>query len=198
MVNAREQGLRAAVFLDRDDTLIAARSLSAPPPPAAPGDLVDPDLVRPLPGTVEACGRLSRAGFALIVVSNQGVVARGGAGPATIAAINRRLRELFVSPQGGPLLEAVYWCPFHPKGGGGCFTREHDWRKPGSGMIRSAAAELGLDLSCSWLIGDARRDIEAGIAAGIAPEQCLLVGEDGFADVSEAAGAVLAANAGAP
>jgi D-glycero-D-manno-heptose 1,7-bisphosphate phosphatase len=198
MVDARQQGPRAAVFLDRDDTLIAARSLPAPHPPAAPGDLVDPDLVRPLPGAVEACERLRRAGFILVVVSNQGVVARGGAGPATIAAVNRRLRELLVSPGGKSLLEAVYWCPFHPKGGGGCFTREHEWRKPAGGMIRAAAAELGLDLARSWLIGDAQRDIEAGIAAGIAPERCLLVGGGGLADVSEAAGAVLTARVGEP
>src|SRR5689334_5430399 len=85
---------RPAVFLDRDDTLIAARSLPAPAPPAAPGDLIDPALVRLLPGALAACRRLKEAGFVLVVVSNQGVVARGGASPSRVAAVNRRLCEL--------------------------------------------------------------------------------------------------------
>src|SRR5579862_6089257 len=69
--------MRAAVFLDRDDTLMAANSSPAPPPPCAPGDVIDPGLVLLLPGVLDACRRLKRAGFALVVISNQGVVARG-------------------------------------------------------------------------------------------------------------------------
>ncbi len=164
-----------AVFLDRDDTLIECNGLPAPPPPAAPGDLTDPALVRLLPGVPGACAALKRAGFALVVVSNQGVVARGGATLATVEAINRRVSEL-LHEDGRPLIDRFYFCPFHPKGRVPEFTREHDWRKPAPGMILAAAADMGLDLRDSWLIGDAARDVEAGIGAGLEPGRCLRIG----------------------
>jgi histidinol-phosphate phosphatase family protein len=164
-----------AVFLDRDDTLIECNGLPSPPPPAAPGDLTDPALVRLLPGAREACVELKRAGFMLVVVSNQGVVARGGATLATVEAINRRVGEL-LHEAGRPLIDRFYFCPFHPKGRVPEFTREHPWRKPAPGMILAAAADMGLDLGESWVIGDAARDVEAGIGAGLQPRRCLRIG----------------------
>lgn len=163
---------RPAVFLDRDDTLIRCNDLPAAPPPAAPGDLVDPDVVELLPGVREACGLLQAAGFTLLVVSNQGSVARGAADIALVERVNARARMLL-----HPFVAAFYFCPFHPKGApGGTYTREHHWRKPGAGMLHAAAEELGLDLAASWLIGDAQRDLEAGILAGLEPGRCLRVG----------------------
>jgi D-glycero-D-manno-heptose 1,7-bisphosphate phosphatase len=157
-----------AVFLDRDDTLIECRGLPAPPPPAAPGDIVDASLVRLLPGALEACELLAGAGLALVIVSNQGVVARGGATVAEVERINERVRSL-LTVGGRPLIRAAYFCPFHPKGRVPEFSREHPWRKPAPGMIHAAAEELGLDLSRSWLVGDAPRDVEAGVNAGQVP-----------------------------
>ncbi|HYE63271.1 MAG TPA: HAD-IIIA family hydrolase [Phycisphaerales bacterium] len=179
--------MRPAVFLDRDDTLIACRELPAAPPPCAPGDLIDPGLVRLLPGVLEGCRSLRRTGFALVVVSNQGVVARGGATCAVVDRVNARVGELLIDGAGRPLVERFYYCPFHPKGRVPEFTREHPWRKPAPGMILGAAEELGLDVSRSWLIGDAERDIAAGIGAGLTPERCVRVGEGvSFADAVQA------------
>jgi histidinol-phosphate phosphatase family protein len=160
---------RPVIFLDRDDTLIEANSLPPPPPPAARGDITDPAQVRLLPHAVESCRRLKRAGFLLIVVSNQGTVARGGAPISTIHAVNRRVHELL------PDIDAFYFCPFHPKGAVPGFTREHPWRKPAPGMLLAAAAEFQIDLANSWLIGDADRDIHAGRAAGLPHSHCLLL-----------------------
>jgi D-glycero-D-manno-heptose 1,7-bisphosphate phosphatase len=161
-----------AVFLDRDDTLIEANTLPPPKPPAAPGDVVDPSLVRLLPGTLESCRRLKRAGFLLIVVSNQGVIARGGAALETIHSVNRRIADLI------PDVDAFYFCPFHPKGNVRALAREHPWRKPAPGMVLAAAHEFGVDLDSSWLVGDGPRDIEAGLAAGLAAAHCLMLGRD--------------------
>ncbi len=69
--------MRPAVFLDRDDTLIVNRDLTLRPGERA-GDLADPDRVRLLDGALDGCRWLKRAGFALVIFSNQGVVARGG------------------------------------------------------------------------------------------------------------------------
>jgi D-glycero-D-manno-heptose 1,7-bisphosphate phosphatase len=164
-----QSGMHAAVFLDRDDTLIEANSLPAPSPPANPGDVVDPASVRLLAGVREACMTLRRAGLRLIVYSNQGGVARGAIDLRTVEAINDRVRGL----AGAGVFDAFYVCPFHPRGNRPEFTREHGWRKPAGGMIRAAAAELSIDLTRSWAVGDAARDVEAGVDAGIAPERCV-------------------------
>lgn len=171
--------MRAAVFLDRDDTLIEARSLPAPAPPAAPGDVCDPALVSLLPGALKACRLLKSAGFLLIVVSNQGVVARGGATRERVEEVNARMRELLVDEAGRGLVDAVYYCPYHPKGTVKEFVREHRWRKPAPGMILSAAAAWKVNLADSWVVGDSERDMEAGKAAGVPAAQCLLVGVHG-------------------
>lgn len=158
---------RPAVFLDRDDTLIACRSVTPD------GDLGDPGRVRLLPGAAESCRRLKQAGFALIVVSNQGGVARGKYPTAAVDAVNQRVNELL-----GGLIDAFLYCPYHPAGVVPEFRREHPWRKPAPGMILDAAAALGLDLARSWVIGDAERDCRAGHAAGLQERTILLTRPD--------------------
>ncbi len=170
---------RACVFLDRDETLIANAALPAPsdPHPAwKPGDLADPDLVELLPGALEACGLLRELGFVLVVVSNQGCVARGSATIRDVERVNARVSELLTDDEGHALIERFYYCPYHPMGSVPAYTMEHDLRKPRPGMIRLAAKEMSLDLDRSWLIGDAERDCEAARRAGISAERALLIG----------------------
>ncbi len=160
--------MRTAVFLDRDNTLIDNA-----------GDLADPSLVRLLPGAFGACERLAGAGFTLVVVSNQGVVARGGGSLREVEATNDRVRALLTPPHARrTLAEAFYFCPYHPLGTAERFASEHPWRKPAPGMILAAADELALDLARSWFVGDAERDIRAATAAGIPPPRALLIGPD--------------------
>jgi D-glycero-D-manno-heptose 1,7-bisphosphate phosphatase len=174
--------MRPAVFLDRDDTLIENRAITARS--AWPGDLFDPALVRLLPGVAEGCRRLRQAGYALVVVSNQGGVARGACTVAQVEATNTRLRELLRAE--GVELDGIYYCPHHPAGSVAPFNIEHAWRKPSPGMLLAAATDLGLDLSLSWMIGDSPRDSEAAVAAGIPRERALRVGTDApsFADAA--------------
>jgi histidinol-phosphate phosphatase family protein len=167
--------MRPAVFLDRDDTLIANRELTANTP--YPGDLCDPALVRLLPGVADGLRRLHEAGLALVVVSNQGCVARGVCTVEQVEACNRRLRDL-VRAGAGVEFDGVYYCPYHPRGGVAPFNTEHHWRKPAPGMLLAAAADLGLDLSRSWLIGDAQRDADAAVAAGIDRARCVVIPAD--------------------
>ncbi len=146
---------RSAVFLDRDDTLIRCRGV------APDGDLGDPALVELLPGVGQGIDLLHEAGFALVVVSNQGGVARGKYTLDDVGRVNERVNELVAGR-----IEAFYVCPWHPQGVVAPFAREHPWRKPQPGMLLQAALDRGLDLARSWLVGDASRDIEAGLAAG--------------------------------
>src|SRR6185437_649366 len=57
-------------------------------------------------------------------------------------------------------------CPYHPEATNETYRQDSDLRKPKPGMIFQAAHKLALDLSRSWVVGDAPRDIEAGKAAG--------------------------------
>lgn len=137
---------RAAVFLDRDGTLI--EDVGYPH---------DPDRVAILPGTVAALGRLATAGLPLVVVSNQSGVGRGVVTAAQAAAVHERFAAAFAAA--GIAFAGAYYCPHAP--GDGCRCR-----KPEPGMLRDAAAELGLSLSGSYTVGDKASDVEAGRRAG--------------------------------
>lgn len=166
--------LHPAVFLDRDDTLIANRAVTAATP--HPGDLCSPALVSLLPTVARGLFLLKAAGFRLVVVSNQGCVARGVCSIPDVNACNDRLRELLLH-EANVVLDAIYFCPHHPAGSVSPYNVEHPWRKPSPGMILAAAADLSLDLSRSWMIGDAPRDIDSAARAGIHPARCLLLSD---------------------
>ncbi|HVZ93141.1 MAG TPA: HAD-IIIA family hydrolase [Phycisphaerales bacterium] len=144
-----------AVFIDRDDTLIACNAVTPD------GDLGDAALVELLPGAFEACARLKRGGYFIAVVSNQGGVARGKFTTREVESVNARLNELL-----GGTIDAFRYCPYHPRGVVAEFAREHPWRKPSPGMILDIAEKNSICLDRSWCVGDAERDVEAGRAAG--------------------------------
>jgi D-glycero-D-manno-heptose 1,7-bisphosphate phosphatase len=153
---AARAAVRRAVFLDRDGTVIRND-----------GDLGDPDLVELLPGVAEAMRRLREAGYALVVVTNQGGVARGRYDEAAVHATHERLEQVLRRETGlRTVVDAFYFCPFHPEGTVERYRREHPWRKPAPGMLLEAAREHALDLGTSWMVGDQERDAQAGAAAG--------------------------------
>lgn len=158
-----------AVFIDRDDTLIANREITRDWP--VPGDLADPALVRLMPGAGDALSKLHSAGFRIVVITNQGGVARGSYPVAMTIATNRRIVE--IASAHAPIA-GIYSCPYHPRGTVSPWDREHPWRKPAPGMFLQAAADLRLDLARSWAIGDMARDLHAAIAAGILPDHTVL------------------------
>jgi D-glycero-D-manno-heptose 1,7-bisphosphate phosphatase len=67
----------------------------------------------------------------------------------------------------GVQLDAVYYCPYHPEHGVGEYRREHEDRKPGTGMLRRAAREFGVSLADSVMVGDRCSDIAAANGAGL-------------------------------
>jgi len=140
--------LSPAVFLDRDGTLIKEVDY-----------LSDPDRVELIPGAGEALKALSASGFRLVLVTNQSGVARGLFNVETLDSIHERLTELL--HEAGASLDGIYTCNHHPDFGPPCSCR-----KPEPGLLLQAAEDLQLDLKCSWMIGDAARDLEAGRRAG--------------------------------
>ncbi|MCC7191800.1 MAG: HAD family hydrolase [Phycisphaeraceae bacterium] len=146
--------MNAAVFLDRDNTLIHND-----------GDLGDPDLVRLVQGASSAVASLRGLGYKIVVITNQGGVARGKYSESDVEAVNQRLADQIKSTSGS-IIDRFYYCPYHPEGTVERYRREHPWRKPDCGMILQAAKDLQLDLAQSWTIGDQMRDVEAGAKAG--------------------------------
>jgi len=145
-----------AIFLDRDNTLIAND-----------GDLGDPTGVRLLDGVPQGLRALREIGFRLIVVTNQSGVARGRFTEDDVDAVHQRIAQLV---DGGAAMRDVidrfYYCPYHPDAVIDFYKRDHFWRKPQPGMLLQAARDMKLDLSSCWMIGDQSRDIDAGRAAG--------------------------------
>jgi D-glycero-D-manno-heptose 1,7-bisphosphate phosphatase len=160
-----------AIFLDRDDTLIDTSGATADL--RVPGDLLMPDRVGLLRGVGPALARLQQAGYALVVVSNQGGVARAMGTIRDLEATNAALRGLLAGF--GVKLAGAYACPFAASGHVAPFNTDHPWRKPAPGMYLAAARELGLDVARSWAIGDKPRDLEAAVRAGVPASRCVLL-----------------------
>ncbi|HWE01349.1 MAG TPA: HAD-IIIA family hydrolase [Tepidisphaeraceae bacterium] len=146
---------RAAVFFDRDNTLIAND-----------GYLGDPGGVILVEGAADAVARVRGMGFVAITFSNQSGVARGLFAEEAVHAVNARLDELLQEEDRAAVIGRHEFCPFHPDGIVEKYKIDSDLRKPRPGMILQSADRLDLDLTRSWVIGDAPRDIEAGKAAG--------------------------------
>ena len=150
-----------AAFIDRDGVLNRDR-----------GHVHRVEDFEWLPGAIDGLRLLQAAGWRLVVVTNQAGIARGLYTSAQYEHLTEHLRRELV--QAGVQLAGVYHCPHHPSAGSGELTIACRCRKPAPGLLLRAAAEIGLDLAASVLIGDKRSDIEAGRAAGLA--RCILVG----------------------
>lgn len=142
-----------AVFVDRDGTLIEEA-----------GYLNHLDRLVFFPFTVDAIRQLNRGGFAVVVVSNQAGIARGIVPEAFLGDARRHIEGRLAA--GGAHVDGFYHCPHHPDGIVEPLRMRCDCRKPQPGMLRRAAADLDLDLSRSFTVGDRWHDLEAGRAAG--------------------------------
>lgn len=140
-----------AIFLDRDGTLMEEVHYCG-----------DPAQVRLYPDVPEALRSLKQAGFRLFIVTNQSGIARGIITEAQYHAVQAELlRQL-----GDGLIDRSYFCADAP---GEVSLR----RKPMPGMVLEAAKEFGIDLSCSFFVGDKRSDVECGRRAGTRTIQVL-------------------------
>ncbi len=146
-------GRRAAVFLDKDGTLVEDVPYN-----------VDPAQIRLTSGATEALRALHGADYPLIVVSNQSGIARGYFGVAALCSVEGRLRAMLDAA--GVPLAGFYYCPHYPTGCVEAYSVDCDCRKPAPGLLSRAAREHGIDLGRSWMIGDILHDVEAGRRAG--------------------------------
>lgn len=144
MINTSQRRL---VVLDRDGVINRE----------SPDFIRTPDEWVPLPGSIEAIADLTRAGFVVVVASNQSGVGRGLLTAETLAEIHARMTHA-VEAAGGRLA-GIFVCPHRPEDACEC-------RKPRPGLMRQIEAHFGLTLRGQPAIGDSRRDLEAAWQVG--------------------------------
>jgi D-glycero-D-manno-heptose 1,7-bisphosphate phosphatase len=147
------QSGRPAVFLDRDGTILEEA-----------GYLDRLERLVFFPFSVDAIRSLNRAGLPVVIVSNQAGVARGIFREEFIGEAHAYLTDHLAA--GGAHVDGFYYCPHHPDGSVERYRIACDCRKPRPGMLRQAGADLDLDLSRSFVVGDRWHDLQAGAAVG--------------------------------
>lgn len=140
---------KPAVFLDRDGTLV--EQVDA---------LTSPSQLKLLPGASEAVAELKRRGFLVVGITNQPIIEKGLLTQAGLDAIHEELQRQLA--EAGARLDAIYTCPHKYRAEGQCKCR-----KPGTGLIEQAEADLPIDRARSWLVGDRLRDVQTGKNAGL-------------------------------
>ncbi len=153
--------MRPAVFLDRDGIVNEPASRSDGGPFESP---LNPDVARLVPGAVDGAAALRAAGFALVVVSNQPAAAKKQCTLEALQAVHERIAALL--REQGLTLDGWYYCYHHPEARDSDLRLRCSCRKPEPGLLHAAAAELDLDLTESWMIGDSDVDVAAGRRAG--------------------------------
>jgi len=161
-----------AVFVDRDGTM--NREVD---------HLNSPEQLELIPGVENTIRRLNRSEYRVCVVTNQPVIARGECTPESLRQIHNKLETLLGHQ--GAYVDRIYYCPHHPdKGFAGEVAGlkiDCECRKPKTGMIDAAVAELNIDRTKSWMIGDTTSDMLAGRRAGV---RTILV-ETGYAGLEQ-------------
>jgi D-glycero-D-manno-heptose 1,7-bisphosphate phosphatase len=147
--------VKRAIFMDRDGTLSHEV-----------GYINHLSRFRLFPYAVDAVRLVNQAGWLAVVVTNQAGVARGYFPESLIGEVHASVQEAMRA--GGARLDGIYYCPHHPTVGEPPYRQDCDCRKPRPGLLHRAAADLGLDLAASVMIGDKLSDVAAGHTVGAA------------------------------
>ena len=142
-----------AVFLDRDGTVNVEKEYLS--------RIEDFEFI---PGSKEAIRRLRDAGFLIVVVTNQSGIGRGYYSEKDLKSLHQFMEDELAKIGAG--IDGWYFCPHHPTHGIGEYGLECSCRKPMPGMLLTAAVDLDIDLSASFMVGDKCVDVEAGLRAG--------------------------------
>jgi D-glycero-D-manno-heptose 1,7-bisphosphate phosphatase len=148
--------LRPAVFLDRDGTINEQM-----------GYINHLSRFVLLPGVAQAIRKLNEHAIPAVVVTNQSGLARGYFPSTLLDAVHAEMERQLAAV--GAHLDGIYVCPHHPEAKVAQYRQACRCRKPRPGLLEQAAAELRLDLSRSFMVGDRWSDVECGVRAGVTP-----------------------------
>jgi D-glycero-D-manno-heptose 1,7-bisphosphate phosphatase len=145
---------RPAAFLDRDGVLNVDHGYSHRPEQL---DWID--------GAPEAVRLLNKAGYYVIVVTNQSGIARGYYDDTVVKSFHAHMQDSLAAH--GAHIDAFYYCPHHPEGVIKSLAVRCRCRKPGPGLLEQAVHEWPIDIGASFLIGDRDDDMAAAAAFNI-------------------------------
>jgi D-glycero-D-manno-heptose 1,7-bisphosphate phosphatase len=143
-----------ALFLDRDGVINEES-----------GYLHRIDDVRFIPGIFSLCRKANSLGYRIVIVTNQAGIGRGLYTEQEFQTLMHWMLAEFAKQ--GVAIDAVYHAPYHPEHGTGDYKRDHEDRKPGTGMLKRAEREFGVSLPRSVMVGDRGSDIAAANSAGL-------------------------------
>ena len=149
--------VRPIVLLDRDGTINVDS-----------GYVSRPEDVELIDGAAQGLAMLKRAGFILVVVSNQSAIGRGMATEEDVVQTNREIQRQLVLGDQDANLDLILFAPDAPE-------QASERRKPGIGMLDDLRAKFQFEIETAWMIGDKQSDLSFAFNAGIAPERVLLV-----------------------
>jgi D-glycero-D-manno-heptose 1,7-bisphosphate phosphatase len=146
---------RPAAFLDRDGVLNVDHSFTH-----------RHEQLEWIDGAPEAVRLLNKAGYYVIVITNQSGIARGYYDEAVVKSFHAHMQEGLAAH--GAHVDAFYYCPHHPDGIIKSLAVRCRCRKPSPGLLEQAAREWPIDIATSFLIGDKDHDMAAAAAFNIA------------------------------
>ncbi len=114
----------------------------------------------PIPGSIDAIAALSRAGFRIVVATNQSGIGRALFDEYALARIHHKMWSMV--EEAGGFIDGIFYCPHTP-------NDQCDCRKPGTGLLRQIESEFGISLAGAYFIGDSVKDVEAALAHGCRP-----------------------------
>lgn len=119
-----------------------------------------PDEWVAIPGSLEAIARLNRAGYRVVVATNQSGLARGYFDLDSLSRIHDKMHHALALVDGH--VDAIFFCPHAPEDDCAC-------RKPRPGLFHEIITRLGMPLKDVPAIGDSLRDLQAARTAGAQP-----------------------------
>lgn len=147
--------MNKAIFLDRDGTLNYDV-----------GYLSDIKDISIFDGVISSLKLFKDSGFLNLIITNQSGIARGYFTEADLTVLHGEFRRLF-NNDGFPLIDDIFFSPYHTEGKIPEYTKDSKTRKPGTGMIEEALKKYDIDLSKSYFIGDSLVDMQCAKNAGV-------------------------------
>ena len=147
--------MNKAIFLDRDGTINYDV-----------GYLSEIKDISIFDGVIPSLKSLKETGFLNLIITNQSGIARGYFTESDLCILHDEFKRL-LTIDGLPLIDDIFFSPFHIDGKINEYTKICNTRKPGTGMIDSAAKKYNIDLSKSYFIGDSLVDMQCAENAGL-------------------------------
>ncbi len=148
---------KSIIFLDRDGTINIDH-----------GYVTSPERVELIKGAAEAIAAFKKAGYLVVIVTNQSAIGRGMATKEEVDATNEELCRQLQALNLNATIDLIVYSPDTPQ-------NATDTRKPGIGLLREVKKHWNISLETSWMIGDKLSDINFGLNANIPHKQCALV-----------------------